>query len=475
MLTPEQIQKLDAGMGLNTQAGVPSGPTTRAEEIMHIGQQAQQAQAPQQEQQGYIDSLGSSYMNRAKNIVSDVQQPAQEAQQGASPLKVAMRVGEAGLRTAGNVAGAVLDPLTVALQKVFEGTPKLGSPGIGSAGQSLPNKTEDTSSDLPNQISDWAAKHPNASKDLQAVMDIAGLLGTGESKLMNKPLSEISQGAKSTLETIPSKVKGVFAKSPEASLDKVLESVSPKLSKAEEIAAKASGRGTTEGKLFKKTVIQPQARDLEMAQYAQEAGVNGKEAFDEQIAKMKYSQKNSFDKVRSGLEKSDAIWNQNELKGAMDKVEKPITVKSDATLNRTVNNFKKAALQLAEDANKKHVGLLDVRQGVDELIQREFPKNIYTKDTPIGQYVRNFRRAINDLTESKLPDGKLPTGESIKAEWRKENLLYDAIDNVAEKAPRIGESNRGILNKATKFAKKHPIITTGIVGETGRKIATGHF
>lgn len=200
---------------------------------------------------------------------------------------------------------------------------------------------------------------------------------------------------------------------------------------------------------------------------------------DQNIQAMKNAQIESAQKIRAGLEDSQAIWNKNDLKGAMNDVEKPITVKSDPTLNRVANGFKKAALNLASTADKNLPGLLDVRQGIDSLIDKEFPSNIYSKDTPIGQYVRNFRQALNEEIASRLPDGTLPDGSTFKGELRRQSLLYDAIDNAAANGPKVGEAvnptiNRvkGALNTPTgKLIKRvAPYIGAGALGAATEKL-----
>lgn len=326
---------------------------------------------------------------------------------------------------------------------------------------------------VAQKAQEYAAAHPEFATHAETISNLLGAYlsvtgleegGTALGKALptvgeSIAKSKIGQAVGSGIDTFGNKITSAISKSPEKSLQDTLEIVKPKLTTTEEAAAKSAGRGTTTGKIFKKTEILPTSRETEMAKAAQEAGVSSKNTFDKNIQLMKDAQKTSAEKIRSGLEQSNAIWNQNDLRGVMDKVEKPITIKSDATLNRTVDNFKKAALKIASGADKKTVGLLDVRQGIDALIEKEFPKNIYTKDSPIGQYVRNFRRAINDHIESMIPDGKLPTGESFKGELRRQSVLYDAIDNVAEKAPKVGESANTLIQKGKKFVKEHPIIT----------------
>lgn len=268
-------------------------------------------------------------------------------------------------------------------------------------------------------------------------------------------------------------VKGVRAVASDASsqvlgktgIRDVIDTVSPKLTKLQEAEAKASGRGYTSG-ILNKTNIAPSAREIEMGQYAKDAGVSSSNTFDKNIQLMKQAQQQSAETLRAGLRQAQGSWTRNDVVGALNDIKTPLTIKSDTTLTRLANNFKKAIVDLAVDANKKPEGLLDLRQSVDRLIDKEFPANIYSKDTPVGQYVREVRQSLNSMAESKLPEGKLPNGQTFKGELRRQNLLYDAIDNVAGKAPKAGESARPLIQKTKALVKKHPYITSAVIGGT---------
>ncbi len=247
-----------------------------------------------------------------------------------------------------------------------------------------------------------------------------------------------------------------------------LDIVKPKLTPTEEAAAKAQGRGSTKGILKKIVEIKPSAREIEMGNVAKEAGVKSSNTFDDNIMKMKEYQKTSAQKVRLGLKNSDAIWNKNELKGVLNKIEKPISLtQPDLPI---ANKLKSGILKLVDKAVKSPDGILDVRQQFDDLIEKNFGKKIFAKDDPKGILIRNYRQALNKFAESKIPDGELSDGSTVTAELRKQTLLYDAIDNVAAKAPKEGESANPIVQKIKTFAKKHPIVTGAAGALSGERI-----
>lgn len=254
------------------------------------------------------------------------------------------------------------------------------------------------------------------------------------------------------------------AKLAEQEANDVMEVVKPKLTPKLETEAKAAGRGTTQGGLFNRAAINPTESEKQMAQFAHEAGVSSNNTFDKNIQLMKDVQKQSAQDLRAGLKETKGTWNRNDVVGALNSVKSPLTIKSDATLTRLANNFKKAIVDISASINKSTEGLLDLRQGVDDLIDKEFPANVYHKDTPVGQYVRQVRQTLNKMIEDKLPEGKLPNGQSFRGELRRQSLLYDAIENVADKAPKEGESARPVIQKVKGFTKKHPIITGAVSG-----------
>lgn len=232
----------------------------------------------------------------------------------------------------------------------------------------------------------------------------------------------------------------------------------PELSTKEQVKAFEQGRGYKS--LFKRKVdVTASDRDLDVAEAAAGIVKKGDNEF-KNIARLKGAIQESTDKVRAGLGNSDAIWNKNELTSAIRKVKIPITVKSDRTLSNQALNLEKALLELAEQQDKKTVGLLDLRQKFDDLINKEFP-NLYDKElTPMRLYIRQLRQSVNQLTESKLPDGTLPDGTKLLDEWRRASLLIEATENIAEKAPKVGTT------AVKRFGQRHPFIkaTAGQAG-----------
>jgi hypothetical protein len=276
-----------------------------------------------------------------------------------------------------------------------------------------------------------------------------GMAGLDTIGLAKAGIKAVSTGKKAitTLATKQAERKAA------STFKEVLDVVKPKLTATEEAAAKAQGRGSLKG-LFNKVDIAPSERDIEITKVAQEAGVKAGKGFDTNIKVMKEAQKNSANLVRQGLKDSKAIWNKNELKGTLNQVELPISLtQPDLPI---AGKLKSGIMKLVDDAPKTPDGILDVRQKFDNLVEQNFGKIIFAKDDPKGILIRKLRQALNDFAESKLPDGQLPNGSTLKTELRRQHLLYDAIDNVAEKAPKAGTNAFG------RLLEKHPTLKKAV-------------
>lgn len=141
----------------------------------------------------YFQRVGESLKQSAEDIVSAVERPSESAQAGASPLEVGKQVAEAGLRTAGEFAGAIFTPITELLAPVV-------SPLIKKA-----TNTE-VGQDVVKVISDWASRNPEAAKDLEAIVNI------GTATAGAKGIDLFTKGAVSTTKTATPTVKSVVSK-----------------------------------------------------------------------------------------------------------------------------------------------------------------------------------------------------------------------------------------------------------------------
>lgn len=161
--------------------------------------EALQKQWKPQEEQGNVSSAisglgtlyGGSDQGIARKLQSDIITGASDIQQGwqklnqnqydsSGAIQMGKGVVKAGLRTAGDVAGAVYAPISALFEatgvnKLFDQVQKNVQDGKGLVGQAVNKIT-----DIP-AVQDFATKHPNASEDFGRVMNIVlGSLDKGK-------------------------------------------------------------------------------------------------------------------------------------------------------------------------------------------------------------------------------------------------------------------------------------------------------
>lgn len=124
---------------------------------------------------GYFERVGQQYSEAGKSIQENLQRPAISNSMGASPFEVTKQLGEAALRTTGDVVGVAFAPITEAVAPLINPILK---PVVQTLAE-IPGVKQGI-----DKVVDWANKNPNAAKDLGAALNI-GLLLTAES---SKPL-----------------------------------------------------------------------------------------------------------------------------------------------------------------------------------------------------------------------------------------------------------------------------------------------
>lgn len=393
--------------------------------------------------QGFVSGVKEDFNKRA-----DLTQQAVDS--GANPLRKILRV-------AGQGAGLATDILGRGLSKI---TPDVIERPIIEAVKSVA-ETKPVQ-DVMGRYQEWKSLHPENAKDLESFVNIVSLLPIGAGGKVAKV------GAEEVLSTtgkLAGRGASVIEKSlVQESLDEILSIIKPTLTIKEKTKALVADRGLVTNKVlprkFENITLKPTPKEIEMANVVKDV-VSKKNNPIDNISALKETSKELGQKIRTGLEQSDAIWNKNELKSELKKIEKPITVKSDATVNKMADNFTKAILQLADDANKKPIGILDIRQQFDELISVEFP-NLYDKDmTPMRQFISKMRVTLNKFAESKLPEGQLADGTLMTQELRKQHLMLDASENIAEKTASAVDSS--IIKRAMSALRQNPLVS-GVTG-----------
>lgn len=254
--------------------------------------------------------------------------------------------------------------------------------------------------------------------------------------------------------------KGITALGQKRALGKALQKTAPVLSKGQEQAAKEAGRiyKTT----FGKVKIQPDARDIEIAETVKNVATS-KNPF-KNIQNIKGQIKAVDSEVQIGLQKNNTIFNLKQLKKTLgqSKEESRIIFGSDTTLEKTYDAVVDEMVRQAGKNQKNLSGLLRARKNFDRIIDKKFPKlfDNLISDSPRTNAVLDVRRAVNDFIGKKLPEGN-----QYKNLLRQENLMFEAIKNIAARAPKLGTTaaQRFLQSKLGK-AVKATAIGAGIAG-----------
>jgi hypothetical protein len=240
-----------------------------------------------------------------------------------------------------------------------------------------------------------------------------------------------------------------------------LEVVSPQLTKKETEAAIAAGRGQGGG-MFSKTTIEPNKRLLDVADASKgivSKGISGAE----NVNNLRSAISSEAETLSQKVAKIKQPVSEKGVKTFLDAVEKPIEIASDATQSRKFDITKNALIKIIAKNEKTVGGLLKSRKEFDALVEKEFPTLHDRANAPFKNAITGMRNALNDAIESNLPDGF-----GYKESLRLQRLWYEAIDNISGKS--TGEVGRtGLGAKATKFAKKHPVLTAGAAYAVGQK------
>jgi hypothetical protein len=179
------------------------------------------------------------------------------------------------------------------------------------------------------------------------------------------------------------------------------------------------------------------------------------------------------DALQKALKDTKAIYTKSQVQGAFNKIEPSADVVGDTA--KIYDKVKAKALSLVGNGGTLDK-LLQARKDFDAYINSSFP-NLYDSDrlSGIKKAVLDIRGSLNDVIESRLPDGKLPDGTTFRASLNDQKLLYQAIDNTAPKikvgAPTtlLGKISSGLGSNVKKVA------AGAVTYEGAKKIFTGNW
>lgn len=236
--------------------------------------------------------------------------------------------------------------------------------------------------------------------------------------------------------------RGLTALGERRALGKAIQKTAPTLTKAQEQAAKEAGR------IFKtrfgRVKLQPSPRDIEVAESVKGIAVH-RNPF-RNIQAIRGQIKNVDAQVQQGLAQNDTIFNLKQLRSQVLKAkeESRVVFGTDKSLEKAYDSVVNEMIRQAQKNQKNLSGLLRARKNFDRVIESKFPKIFkdLVTDSPRTNAVLDVRRAVNEFIAKKLPEGN-----QFKALLRRENLMFEAIKNIAASSPRLGTSPLRTLGK----------------------------
>ena len=218
-----------------------------------------------------------------------------------------------------------------------------------------------------------------------------------------------------------------------------------------------------------KSVIKPSPRELDIAKEVSKiSGVSPKNSI--QGNYIKIDKANSFiaRKLESDVAKSNAKISLQEATSAIDDAitklvsENPvITGNAELVATKLANK----ARQFVSMNEPTPLGILKARKQFDAFIRSQkrnaFDPNL---ENVLSVSTRSVRGAMNDLVDVKVKT------TAVKAELKRQNLLFDALENIGPKA--ADEANTAIGRSIQNIAKILPF-RSKFVNEAGAVVGLG--
>lgn len=165
--------------------------------------------------------------------------------------------------------------------------------------------------------------------------------------------------------------------------------------------------------------------------------------------------------IKPFLQKHNSPFDPSEIEARLSKVELPDLFKADTTINNALELAKKRMMDKVRQSGNTLEGLWEARKAFDNEAERQFPR-IFGSDSSsaLQNAIKEMRLSVNDFIDEKAAQ---KGGMLFKARLRKLSDLYEAMENVADKAG----SEKG-MSLVQRFAKNNPttanIVKRGLQG-----------
>lgn len=147
------------------------------------------------------------------------------------------------------------------------------------------------------------------------------------------------------------------------------------------------------------------------------------------LNKILWVAKTEWNKLKNVLVKNKTFtWDTDDVISRMDKVELPVMLKADATMEKAFDLVKSQFRTILDKHPKTAAWLLTARQEFDDAVRNSFP-NLYTSETltPMKSAITLLRKIPNDVLDEWI------WWSIVKNSLKKQSLLLDVADNLSTK------------------------------------------
>lgn len=272
-------------------------------------------------------------------------------------------------------------------------------------------------------------KNPRAAKNVESVANIGALIPQAGA------VAETYRLGKGLIKGVAKPVaRGLGIKTAQE-LDPVINLVTPELSDKSTIQAIKKGETQKTGLLGKITIKQEDPTNIADAV---RSVVDPNITVTENTTRVINALGREAETLKARVNAANHPYTFKELNSRINKLEKPILITSDSTLNNAYNKVRNAALAIAKKEGGTIADLLEARKKFDNFVDDQFP-NLYTSEklTPMKKAITDIRKEMNKFAGDNLPDG-FGFQDSLDLQ----STFYDAIDNMAPKALKEVGTNR---------------------------------
>lgn len=372
----------------------------------------------------YLQRIGAVYTQGGQDIMSGIQEGANQYQQGVQAANNAPNFLEAakgelsatggllrsGLRTVGGVAESAFAPITE-----LPGV-KQGLEAAGGLISKIPG-----ASTLAQKGSELTQQHPQIAKDVKNVVDI-GTLGIGSP--VAKPASEAFGSIGSALQKSGAAAidanKFKFAQD----LVKPIETAAVKLDQV--------GRTTEAGGLFKRDIVTPTHSEIESAkEVAQIPGISSSNTYQKNFNIIRDYNAQTAQQLEADVAAHDFVIPKKEvisnLKTAAETLQNSPIIVGDA--EKTAQKLMNGAQKFIQENAGTGSGILKARKEYDSWVLSQKPKAFDAKSENAFTVAN---KVIRDALNTTLDENATNLG--VKDSLKKQFAVYRAMDNVAPKA-----------------------------------------